>query len=51
MLKDRGFSLLVVALAAFCPAACFVDGQDDSIETTQQPLLEEYIDSLPDDFE
>ena len=28
MLKDRGFSLLVVALAAFWPAACLVDGQD-----------------------
>ena len=50
MHKDRGSPLLVFALAAFGPAACSVDGQDDSIATTQKPLLEEYIDSLPNGF-
>jgi cytochrome c peroxidase len=42
--------LLAIGYAAFGFAACSVDGEEDRIETKQQALLEEYIDSLPNDF-
>jgi cytochrome c peroxidase len=50
MLKDSRSLVPVVGLAAFGFVACAVDDQADTIETTQQPLLEEYVDSLPNNL-
>jgi cytochrome c peroxidase len=50
MIKRRGSALLAVGFAAFGLSACSVDGEGDGIETKQDALLEEYIDSLPNNF-
>jgi len=47
---DRYRSLTVIGLAAFGLSACAVEEPGDSIETKQDALLEEYIDSLPNNF-
>ena len=42
--------LVVFGVAAVGLAACAVDGQGDDLVETRRPLLEEFIDSLPNNF-
>src|SRR5688572_29977475 len=53
MVKRRGELMVVLGLVSIGLAACAGDGQrqrEDVVETRQQPLLEEYVDSLPNNF-
>ena len=50
MLEHLRQLLVVFGVGAVGLAGCAVDGQGDDIVETKQPLLEEFIDSIPNNF-